>query len=220
MTAWWDSLTAVNRGFFCAAAFFSVFFLWQMIAALIGLDDEGGDDMADGSDFETDIDADLDADLDDFDAGADADSSATVVAFKLLSIRAIVTFCTLFTWGSALYLSRGDGIARAMGVSALWGLAGMGCVALLLALLPKLAHTGTKRIASSLGAQGTVYLDIPEDGQGEVRVSVSGVVSFVKARCVDGRPLKSGTPVTVKRILDESTVEVDAISKPDKGGSE
>ena len=111
-------------------------------------------------------------------------------------------------------------MARAMGISAIWGLAGMGSVALLLSLLPKLAHTGTKRIASSLGAQGSVYLDIPEDGQGEVRVSVSGVLSFVKARCVDGSPLKSGTPVIVKRILDESTVEVEALSKPEKGGSE
>lgn len=211
MTAWWDSLTVINRGFFCAAAFFSVFFLWQMIAALIGLDNEGGDDIADGADF--------DADMDDFEAGADADASATVVAFKLLSIRAIITFCTLFTWGSALYLSRGDGLTRAMGVSSIWGLAGMGSVALLLSLLPKLAHTGTKRIASALGAQGAVYLDIPEGGQGEVRVSVSGVVSFVKARCVDGRPLKAGTTVAVKRILDESTVEVEAMSKPDKGGS-
>lgn len=211
MTAWWDSLTVINRGFFCAAAFFSVFFLWQMIAALIGLDNEGGDDIADGADF--------DADMDDFEAGADADASATVVAFKLLSIRAIITFCTLFTWGSALYLSRGDGLTRAMGVSSIWGLAGMGSVALLLSLLPKLAHTGTKRIASALGAQGAVYLDIPEGGQGEVRVSVSGVVSFVKAHCVDGRPLKAGTTVAVKRILDESTVEVEAMSKPDKGGS-
>ncbi len=214
MTAWWDSLTAVNRGFFCAAAFFSVFFLWQLIAALIGLDEGGGDDVADGTDFDTD------ADVDDFEAGADADSSATVVAFKLLSIRAMVTFFTLFTWGTALYLSRGQGLARAMGISSIWGLAGMGSVALLLSLLPKLAHTGTKRIASSLGAHGTVYLDIPTGGQGEVRVAVSGVISFVKARAHGGGELKAGTPVIVKRIIDQTTVEVEVVSETEKGGKE
>jgi len=217
MAAWWDSLTHINRGFFCAAAFFSVFFLWQMLAALLGLGDEDG---GDAGDVDTDVDMDIDSDLDDFEAGADSDSSATVVAFKLLSIRAIITFCTLFSWGNALYLSRGDGLARSMGISAIWGLAGMGSVALLLSLLPKLAHTGTKRIATSLGAQGTVYLDIPEGRLGEVRVAVSGVISFVKARTLDGNALKAGTPVIIKRIVDETTVEVEAVSKTKEGDTE
>ena len=212
MSAWWENLTALNRGFFCAAAFFSVFFLWQLIAALIGLDEEGGDDL------DTDMDGDMDADGGDFDGGSDADSSATVVAFKLLSIRALVTFCTLFTWGTALYLSRGEGIGRSMGVSAIWGLAGMASVALLLSLLPRLAHTGTKRIASSLGARGTVYLDIPADGEGEIRVAVSDVISYVKARSRSGTALKAGTPIQVTEILGQTTVEVDVVSKTEEGG--
>ncbi|MBT3191821.1 MAG: hypothetical protein HN341_04635 [Verrucomicrobia bacterium] len=217
MAEWWHNLTSINRGFFCMAAFFSVFFLWQMLAALLGLGDEdGGDDVSDGGD----ADADLDADVDDFDSGAETDSAATVVAFKLLSIRAIITFCTLFSWGSALYLSRGDGLTRSMGISAIWGLAGMGSVALLLSLLPKLAHTGTKRIASALGAPGTVYLDIPEGGAGEVRVAVSDVISFVKAREISGKPLKAGTPIVVKRIVDQTTVEVETLSNTETGGTE
>jgi hypothetical protein len=205
MSEWWSDLTAMNRTFFSVAAFFSVFFIWQLFAALLGLGDE--DAGSDASDVNTDIDT--DTDMDDFDSGADADSSATVVAFKLLSIRAIITFCTLFSWGCALYLQNGVPLGRAMGISSLWGLAGMGSVALLLALLPKLAHTGTKRIATSLGAQGTVYLDIPKGGLGEVRVSVSEVISFVKARTKDGNPLKAGDTVVVTRIIDETTVEVE-----------
>ncbi|MBT3293715.1 MAG: hypothetical protein HN919_00165 [Verrucomicrobia bacterium] len=202
MTAWWDGLTTINRGFFCAAAFFSVFFLWQLIAAMIGLDDDSGDDVGDG------------AGADEFDADADG----TVVAFRLLSIRAIVTFCTLFTWGSALYLSRGEALGRAMGISTIWGLAGMASVAVLLSLLPKLAHTGTKRIASTLGAHGTVYLDIPEAGQGEVRIAVSDVISFVKARTHSGVAITSGTPVVVTRILGPATVEVEVVSETEEGG--
>jgi hypothetical protein len=213
MTAWWDSMTALTQGFFCAAAFFSVFFLWQLIAALIGLDDSG-DDAADGVDF----DGDVDADVDHVGAGADADADGTVVAFRLLSIRAIVTFCTLFTWGSALYLSRGESIVRSLGISTIWGLAGMGSVALLLSLLPKLAHTGTKRIATSLGAHGTVYLDIPEAGLGEVRIAVSDVISFVKARTHSGAAIASGTPVVVTRILGPATVEVEVLSNTEERG--
>ncbi len=215
MTEWWHNLSSINRGFFCAAAFFSVFFLWQMLAALLGLgDDDGGDDISDSGD--------VDSDMDDFDSGADTDSSATIVAFKLLSIRAIITFCTLFSWGSALYLNQGDGLTRSMGISAIWGLAGMASVALVLSLLPKLAHTGTKRISSSLGAEGTVYLDIPEGGLGEIRVSVSNVISYVKARDVSGKALKTGTPVVVRRIVDQTTVAVESISRSNTeiGGTE
>ena len=107
-----------------------------------------------------------------------------------------------------------------MGISSLWGLAGMASVALLLSLLPKLAHTGTKRIASSVGAHGTVYLDIPEGGQGEVRVAVSEVVSFVKARARGGGVLKAGTPIVVRRVIDPTTVEVEVVSETEKGGNE
>ena len=215
MGSWWHSLTPINRAFFSAAAFFSVFFIWQMLAALIGLgSDDGMDDVSDGGDIDTDMDV-HDGHVDHFEAGAETDSTATVVAFKLVSIRAIITFCTLFTWGCALYLNRGESLTKAMGISAIWGLAGMVCIALLLSLLPKLAHTGTKRIATALGNKGTVYLDIPAGGQGEVRVAVSGVVSFVKARSSDSSAIKAGTPVVVKQIIDESTVEVETVTKPE-----
>ncbi|NQU40135.1 MAG: hypothetical protein HQ523_09295 [Lentisphaerae bacterium] len=217
MSAWWESLTAINRAFFSAAAFFSVFFMWQLVAALTGLDNDSDHD-AGGVD--TDVDTDGDTHMHHFEPGTEADSAATVVAFKLLSIRALITFCTLFTWGSALYLSRGVGLGRAMGVSAIWGLAGMASVALVLSLLPKLAHTGTKRIASALGAHGMVYLDIPAEGRGEIRVAVSDVVSYVKARSRKATAIKSGTPVVVTAILDQTTVEVDIVPKTEEGGKQ
>jgi hypothetical protein len=203
---WWHNLSAINRAFFSAASFFSVFFLWQMLAALFGLGADHDVD-ADGADVDSGFDG-HDGHVGHFDADADADSTATMVAFKLISLRAIITFCTLFCWGTALYLSQGEPLSKSMAISSLWGLGGMASIAVLLSLLPKLADTGTKRIATAVGNQGSVYLDIPENGQGEVRVNVSGVVSFVKARSVDGSAIKAGTPVTVEKVLDESTVTV------------
>jgi hypothetical protein len=209
MTEWWNSLTGVNRAFFSVAAFFSVFFIWQLLSALFGL----GHEDAGGHDVTGSAEANVDGHGDSFEHGAATDSTATIVAFKLLSARAIVTFCTLFSWGCALYLHRGDSLTRAMGVSVAWGLAGMICVGLLLYMLPKLAQTGTRRIASTVGARGTVYLDIPKEGSGEVRIPVSDVISFVKARSLSGRTLKAGTVIVVKRVLDETTVEVEEASK-------
>ena len=31
MSAWWEGLTKLNQGFYCVAAFFSVFLVWQLI---------------------------------------------------------------------------------------------------------------------------------------------------------------------------------------------
>ncbi len=196
MLEWWNGLEGVTRGFYCAAAFFSVFFVWQMIAALIGAD-EGGADAAEGGAVE------------DFAPDAEGASDSSLSAFRLLSLRSVLTFLTLFTWGTALYLDQGKALNKAMGISALWGLVGMLSVTGLLYLFMKMVHTGTKRIESCIGAKGVVYVDIPENGTGEVRVPVSNIMSHVKARSADGRKITSGTPVKVIRRLDQTTVEVD-----------
>ena len=209
MSEWWQELSQVNRGFYCAAAFCSVFFAWQMISALIGLGDSDVD-------FDTDVDADgigdEDHTYDEFEHGAETDATETVAAFKMLSVRSIIAFFTLFTWGGALYLNNGSEMGHAMTLSTIWGLAGMGSVAGILYVLRKMTHTGTQRIASCVGSRGTLYLDIPENGSGEVRVLVSGVLSNVKAKTSDGSALKAGTPVKVMRLLDDLTVEVTSVS--------
>jgi hypothetical protein len=214
MSEWWQELSQVNRGFYCAAAFCSVFFTWQLISAMIGL---GESDV----DLDTDVDidtggigdAEVDHTYDNFEHGAETDATATVAAFKVLSVRSLIAFFTLFTWGGALYLNNGAEMGRAMTLSTLWGLAGMGSVAGILYLLRKLTDTGTQQIASCLGSRGSIYLDIPENGSGEVRVLVSGILSNVKAKTSDGSALKAGSSVKVMRVLDDLTIEVTPVPK-------
>lgn len=209
MTEWWGELSRLNQGFYSAAAFFSVFFLWQLIAALIGL---GGDDADADVDADADggVNIDHDGTYDQFEHGAEGDAVESTVAFKLLSIRSIITFFTLFTWGSALYLQQGMVAGKAMGLGTVWGLAGMFIVALIFYLMKKMAHTGTKNLRTCVGTTGTVYLEIPEGGTGEVRVTVSGVVSYVKAREKDGKGIKPNAPIRVRRLLGTAMVEVEA----------
>ena len=188
MLAWWDHLSVLNRGFYCAAVFFGVFFVWQVMTTFLGLAD--GDAATEHG------------------AGDDADQ--TMIVFKLLSIRSVITFLTLFSWGGALYLTAGRSEAYAVGVSSVWGLAGMAAVAFLLHALPRLAHTGNQDIATAVGGEGVVYLDIPEKGEGEIRIEVSGVLSHVRARSADGRALRTGSPVVVTRAVGGNRVEVKA----------
>ena len=195
MTAWWNDLSQLNRILYGIAVLVSVPFLWQLVASLVGL---GGDGDLDGGDAND---------------TASGDAEATVFAFKLLSLRAILTFFTLFFWASALYLEQGLSVLRTLGTAAVWGMFGMGLVGLLLHLLPKLAHSGTRDLESALGSEATVYVDIPADGIGEVRVLVGGSVGYVKARAADGRALKAGTPVTVSRRVGQTILIVEPLSQ-------
>ena len=200
--SWWSNLSALNQAFFVAAMFFTTIFVWQFVSSLGGL---GGDEPGD-----VDADAELgDGDMGDGDLLEDASGMATL---RLLSIRSIIAFGTLFSWAGALYLAEDRSMFSAMGLGVAWGVAGMLVVALFFWALPHLTEEGTADLDTALGKAGQVYMDIPENGTGQARVVVSGTVSFIKARSRDGRRLPAGTPVRVIGRLDSSTLEVEAIT--------
>lgn len=197
MQEWWTNLAGPSQIFYGIAVFSSVFFLWQMIAAFAGMDGDDVDGDIDGADLDT---------ADDLDDAGDSSQ-----AFKLLSLRSIVTFFTLFSWGSALYTTQGMPAARAMGISSIWGLAGMFSIAVIFYFMGKLSETGTKNLATCKGEVGTVYLDIPAGGFGEVRILISGAMEHVKAQCIDGEALPAGTQIRVAQVVDQTLVTVEKI---------
>ena len=201
LMSWWGSLQPLNQWFYIAAAFFSVFFLWQVIMAVIGL---GGGD----ADFDTHVEP-------AWEHATPTDAGDTVLTFKLLSVRSVLAFFTLFTWAGALYLNRHLPVGRALVYAVLWGLAALAIVSLVFHLMKKMTESGTMNIRTCIGASGTVYLDIPAGSQGEVRVLCSGVVTHFKARTVDGAALKAGTLVRVVRPLGPNMLAVE----PDTGST-
>ena len=203
MSEWWSGLAGITQFFYGMAAFFSVFFLWQIIGAFLGLD---GD--ADVGDAGVDFDADVAADNVDFD-----DVVESSQAFKILSMRSIITFFTLFSWGSALYTADGVEVVKAMGISCIWGLVGMLAIAAIFYAMGKLSETGTKDMISSKGQTGVVYLNIPEDGYGEIKTTVNGVPEHVKAKSVDGEALPAGTQVQVMQVINQSLVGVKKLTE-------
>lgn len=205
MQAWWDNLTALNQGFYIAAAFFSVFLVWQLLAALIGL---AGGEEAD-ADLTDAHDADADAlDAHELDHGEFTDAAESMAAFRLLSIRSVLAFCTLFAWAGALYLQNGKEITWAMLFAILWGAVAMIVVALIFHTMRKMTETGTMRLASCVGTSGVVLLDIPAGGTGEARVTVSGAVQRLKARGLGDQGVPAGTPIVVHRLLAPDILEV------------
>ncbi|MBM3299084.1 MAG: hypothetical protein FJY85_03920 [Deltaproteobacteria bacterium] len=211
MEAWWEGLTALNKGFAIAALFFTVICLWQMVSMLVGIDadshacgDHGGLDAGhvDASGGHHGIDH----------AGTSEEQPHHVlggdVTFTLVSLRSVVAFATLFSWSGTLYLMTGTHPILAVAYSVLWGLAAMFGVAYLLFKLLQLQEEGNVSIWDCLGEEARVYMNVPAEGTGKVRVMVRGVLSFVNARSGTGEPLIEGTRVRVTRIVDSNTVEV------------
>jgi hypothetical protein len=202
------------------AAFFSVLFLWQLISTLLG--GIGGTEHieAGGTDVHADVGA-AGHDVAGHDvaaAGHDAAGHAgheagtaveSVATFKLLSVRSVTAFGLLFGWAGVLYLRTGTGQNPTLLYSVLWGVVGMLIVSAIFYFLMRMTETGTRRLSTALGQPGTVYMDIPAGGAGQVRVMISGAVSFISARVAGGEALKAGTPVIVKRIIGPNMVEVE-----------
>lgn len=200
MESWWQQLTTLNQAFYVQALFFSLLFLWQLAGMLFGID---GDGHGDGWHMPT-----HDAPSD----GTHGDDFATgQVVFSLLSIRSIVAFGTLFSWAGALYLSGGTAPAWAVAYSLLWGLAGMFLVSFLMYGLLRLQETERASLWHVVGEEATVYMNVPKNGEGKVRVLVRGTISFVSARAAHGEPLAAGTRVRVVDVVDEKTVSVTPI---------
>ena len=196
-TVWWLSLSALNHGFFGAAFFFSFFFLWQFLMALIGL---AGGDMT----LDTHVDP-------SWEHTAPNDASETMAAFKLLSIHSVLAFLTLFSWGGALYISHGVPVARSLYLSFAWGIAALLIVSGLLFAMRRLTSSGNMRLESCVGNEGTVHLDIPANGTGEVRVLCGNATTHFKARAAGGGAIKAGTPVKVVRVVGLNTIEVETV---------
>jgi hypothetical protein len=142
---------------------------------------------------------------------ARAEGASSLATFRLLSIRSVLAFGTLFSWAGALYLQDAVFPVIALIRAVLWGLAGMVIVALFFWVLPRLTEEGTQNLDTAVGTTGQVYINIPEDGLGQIRVLVSGTVSFIRARSRGGHPLAAGTMVRVVQRVDAMTLEVEEL---------
>ncbi len=197
MDSWWMELTVLNQIFYVVAIFFSAFFVWQLLAALLGLG--GGADAA------------VSGDANFGDSGPEF-NDGTVASFKLLSIRSLIAFGMLFGWAGALYLQRGLEVRTALVYALVWGSAGMAVVAYFFHGIRQLTETGNASLDTCVGTSGEVYLDIPEGGTGQVRVIESGTVAYVSARGKNGMPVSAKTPVRILRVVSPTTLEVEPIT--------
>lgn len=212
MESWWTGITALNKAFAVSALAFTVLFLWQIVVMILGVDASGHDQIGGGDVSHGGIDH--------ADHGGEGQSNGhggEAVTFTFVSIRSLIAFGTLFTWAGTLYLASGTSAILAILYSGMWGLAAMFAVSYLLYWLLRQQEWGNASVWSAIGEEGTVYMNIPEEGSGKIRVLVSGAISFVNARSREGHALAAGTKVRVVGVVNDTTVEVEEVSNRGEG---
>jgi membrane protein implicated in regulation of membrane protease activity len=209
MEIWWQGLSTLTQAFVLGALFFSVISGGQLVAMLFGIGHVHGHlghtegmhhlNAASAAGHHAHV------------AHHDGSREGDKSAFTFVSLRSLIAFGTLFCWAGTLYLIGGTNPAWAIGFSVIWGLVGMFVVSYLMFRLVGLEEIGNEDLSTALLEEGTVYISVPPDGVGQIRVKVSGMVSYVKARSKAGEPITRGTKVIVVGIRDKNIVEIEPI---------
>lgn len=145
-----------------------------------------------GLDFDYEVDLDFDFDLD-FDTG--------------LSLSTLAGFLSAGGWTGVLAYKMtelGDGlVSLAAGFAGLLGFAGS------FFMLNKLKHieeSGNIQLENAIGQVAEVYLTIPEDDVGQVRVLIQGRLKVFNAICLDKVSIPTGEKVFIFDLQEDKLV--------------
>lgn len=190
MGVFFDSLNAMERVFFICAVVGGLVFIIRLILSLLGA--HHGDIDVGGHD------------IDFTDHHGDSDSS-----FKAVSIQGISVFFMMFGL-VGLAMSRQSGYtaffsmlgAITAGVLSFW------FVGKLFKFMKQFQSEGNLDIHNAIGKEGTVYLNIPEQGDGVVQIEVQGTLRELSAVSADKIPIKTGERVIVENITGNNFLVV------------
>lgn len=199
---WWAALSPIMKVLWCVTLTASLIFLIQTIATFLGADADG--------DFDTGFDADgLDA------AGIDhPDIDLGEGGMNLYTFRNLINFLLGFGWTAILLQPQVKSTALLVLLSVAVGVVLVFLVMLLFKWLAGMQQSGNINIyKSAVGCQGKVYLTIPGEraGEGKVQITIDNAVREYTA-LTDSGTLKTGTPIKVLEVINDSTVLVEELN--------
>jgi membrane protein implicated in regulation of membrane protease activity len=167
--------------FFIICAFAGGFFvIMKFILQFMGFDSHTGGDL-DAGGHNIDL------------HHADSDTG-----FHILSLHGISSFFMMFGLvGLAMYKQSSMGVfisligAVIAGCASVWGIGKM------FKFANNMKSSGTISIGDTVGAQGKVYMHIPEKGSGRVLVTVNNSLREYDASSNDSKAIDTGTPIRV-----------------------
>ena len=181
----------------------SLIFIIQTIATFLGADT--------GGDFDTDFDA---GGMDAPDGFDHPDIDMGHGGMNLYTFRNLVNFILGFGWTAILLGGKISSTFWLIVLAVAVGVTLVTVVMFLFKWLSSMQQAGNIDIyKSAVGCQGQVYLTIPGErsGEGKVQISISGSVREYTA-LTDSGTLKTGTPIKVLEVINDSTVLVEELN--------
>jgi len=223
LAEWWSAMPGFEKFFWFFAIPFTAVFLLQLIMLFIGLGDDTGDmtgdadfldgfGMPDSADIPEGIDIPEGVDVPD-----DADEGIFPNVFKVLSIRNIITFFTIFGWAGITFYNAGTGKITTVIASIFLALVVTIIISMLFFSILRLTESGNVNLEDAVGNIGEVYVPIPanQSGIGKVHVTFNGVFREIDA-VTPGEALPTGTKVLIIKFKDDDTFVV--VTKTDMKG--
>ncbi len=167
--------------FFLICAFAGGFFvIMKFIMQFMGMGGDGSDSV--------DLDShNIDTHHSDSDAG-----------FHVLSLHGISSFFMMFGLvGLAMHRQSSMGVIISLLGAVIAGCASVWGIGKMFKLANKMKSSGTISIENTVGAQGKVYMRIPEKSSGRVLVTVNNSLREYDATSNDSKAIDTGTPIRV-----------------------
>lgn len=210
MEIWWRNISGFEKFFWTLAIPFTALFIIQMGMLIIGLDDSmDTPDINDSIDIDFDINSDTDT-------GIDIEIDANV-PLKLITLRNIITFFTIFSWTGIMGVRHGYSKALTIALGIILGAIVIVILSSVYKLIFKLTESGNINLKNAIGAVGEVYLTVRDNGKkgGKIQVIFQSSLKEVPA-ITYGRELKTGTKIKVIGI-EGNVLVVKALEDNNKG---
>ena len=187
MDLWWSSLDVYLKIMWGIAIPFSVIFVIQMIMTFLGMGDHG----------EISGDADVDSD--------------SAMPFQFFTFRNFVNFFLGFSWAGISFYNVIDSKVWLSLLCVFVGLVLVTIVMALLYALSKTTQSGNIDINNAIGRTATVYFTIPAAGKGvgKIQMSIQQAVREYDAISETDEPIRTGSIVRVKSVIDAHTLLVE-----------
>lgn len=187
ISAFWQSLTVVQKIYWVIAIPASTLFIIQLVLTFIGVDHDT--DVTGHSDL-----------------SVDGDSG---ISSQFFSFKSILAFFTVFSWTGIACIDGGLSVFASIAISIIAGCIIVVVMAALFYYMSKLSDSGTLNINNAIHKTGTVYLTIPgkRKSMGKVQVKVQGLQTL-DALTDDEEDIKTGSIIEVTGVVSNEILLV------------
>ncbi|WBW97539.1 hypothetical protein [Oceanirhabdus sp. W0125-5] len=201
MNTWWASIPINEKLYWYLAIPFSVLFIIQIGALLLGIGENGFD-------FEDVGIGDVDSSGFDF----DGDGMRVPLGKRIINLRNIIYFFAIFSWCGILFTKSGKGVVVTFILSLLLASLVVAILVIILSLLMKATANGLMDKNNAIGQKGKVYLKIPKKGEGVgcIHLIVQGSFRELEAVSVDDEII-TGEEVEVIGVQEDGVLQVKKI---------